>query len=140
MGQRNWTAIWPIIALAFPVLEMVGIYRIWQAVGWWTLIWLLLAAMLGFALIAAERVAFLPRLAESMLTGRHPFELIFSSGQRFLAGILFILPGAMSDVIALVLLLRAGWSPPPPRQPGPSGARQRPANDDVIEGEFRRED
>lgn len=141
MGHRYWTAIWPIIALAFPVLEMVGIYRIWQEAGFWTLLWLFVAGVLGFALIAAERVAFLPRLAESMLTGTHPFELVFTSGQRFLAGILLILPGAISDVVAVLLLLRAGWSPPPPpRRPGPMGPRQRPANDDVIEGDFSRVD
>lgn len=137
MGQRFWAAIWPIIALAFPVLEMVGIYRIWQGVGLWTLVWLGLAMMAGFALIAAERVAFMPRLAEAMLTGTHPLALLFVSGQRFLAGILFIFPGAISDVVALLLLLHAGWSPAPPQRPGRPA---RPGEKDVIEGEFRRMD
>lgn len=136
MGHRFWAAIWPIIALAFPVLEIVGIYRVWQMAGFWTLAWLALAGVLGIALIAAERVAFLPRLAEAMLTGRHPLELLFASGQRFLAGVLFILPGAISDIVALFLLLRAGWSPPPPRPGRPAG----PGEAEVIEGEFRRMD
>jgi hypothetical protein len=49
-----------------------------------------------------------------------------------------IFPGAISDVIALVLLLWAGFRPPPPppRPRGPGSA----ANDDVIEGDFRRVD
>lgn len=117
---------------------MVGIYRVWQAMGFWTLAWLLLAAAVGLTLIAAERVTFLPRLAESMLTGTHPLQLLLVSGQRFLAGVLFILPGAISDIVALLLLLRAGWSPPPPpRRPGRPG---RPGEEDVIEGEYRRMD
>jgi UPF0716 protein FxsA len=115
---------------------MVGIYWIWQGLGAWTLAWLALAAVAGFALIAAERVAFLPRLAESMLLGSHPFELLMASGQRFLAGILFILPGAITDLIALVLLLRAGLAPMPPAARRPS----RPADPDVIEGDYRRLD
>jgi UPF0716 protein FxsA len=137
MGLRLWAAIWPIIALAFPLLEIVGIYQIWQALGVWTLAWLVLAGALGIALIAAERVAFLPRLAEAMLTGSHPLELLFASGQRFLAGILFILPGALSDIVALLLLMRAGWSPAVPRS---SGRTSRPDQAEVIEGEFRRMD
>lgn len=115
---------------------MVGIYLIWQSIGAWTLTWLALAALAGFALIAAERVAFLPRLAESMMTGTHPLELLLASGQRFLAGVLLILPGAMSDLIALVLLLRAGLAPVAPKS-RPQGA---PRDADVIEGDFRRID
>jgi len=45
--MKFWAALWPIIALAVPVLEMVGIYRIWLGIGAWTLVWLLLAAVLG---------------------------------------------------------------------------------------------
>jgi len=136
MAYRIWAASWPIIALAFPVLEMVGIYLIWQSIGAWTLTWLALAALAGFALIAAERVAFLPRLAESMMTGTHPLELLLASGQRFLAGVLLILPGAMSDQVALVLLLRAGLAPVAPK----SRPKRTQGDADVIEGDFRRID
>jgi UPF0716 protein FxsA len=133
--MKFWAALWPIIALAVPVLEMVGIYRIWLGIGAWTLVWLLLAALLGAALIAAERATFLPSLAQTMLGGKPPLGLIFASGQRFLAGVLLILPGAISDVAAILLLFRAGLATTPAR--GKRGARAS-APPDVIEGEFER--
>ncbi len=114
--------------MAFPLLELVGIYQVWQAVGAWTLAWLAGAALAGFMLLAAERLSFLPRLAEGMLNGRHPIELILASGQRFVAAVLLILPGAGSDLLALWLLLRAAARPRPARSDG------------VIEGEFKRLD
>lgn len=128
---------WPIIALAFPVLEIVGIVLVWGEIGAWTLLWLLLAMLAGSALISLERVAFMPGLAAAMLGGGNPFQLLKVSGLRFLAGVLLIFPGAISDAFALLLLLWAGFRPPPPRMPRGPGAA---ANDDVIEGDFRRID
>jgi len=128
---------WPIIALAFPALEIVGIVLIWGEIGVWTLLWLLLAILAGSALISLERAAFMPGLAVAMSGGGNPFETLKASGLRFLAGLLLIFPGAISDVAALLLLLWAGSRPVPPRMPRGPGAA---ANDDVIEGDYRRID
>ena len=127
---------WPIIALAFPVLEIVGIVLVWGEIGFWTLLWLFLAMLAGAALIALERVAFLPGLAGALLAGGNPFDALKASGLRFLAGVLLIFPGPFSDAAALLLLVWAGLRPPPPppRRPGQA------ANDDVIEGDYRRVD
>jgi UPF0716 protein FxsA len=129
---------WPIIALAFPVLEIIGIVLIWDKIGFWTLAWLFLAVLAGSALIALERVAFLPGLAASVLAGANPLASLKSSGLRFLAGMLLIFPGAMSDGVAVLLLLWAGFRPALPAQVRrPPGSA---ANDDVIEGDYRRVD
>lgn len=135
---RLLAGFWLIIAVAFPLLEIWGIFRVWEALGWWTLAWLLLAVLAGVVLIAVERVAFLPGLAAAMLAGGNPFATLKASGLRFLAGLLLILPGAVSDGLALILLLWAGFRPMPvvmPRRPDAKAA-----NDDVIEGEYRRID
>lgn len=123
---------WPIIALAFPVLEIVGLALTWGRIGAWTLLWLLLAALAGAALIALERVAFLPALAAAVLAGKSPLASMQASGLRFLAGLLLIFPGVLSDALALCLVAWAGLRPPPPPR--------RPVDDGVIEGEFRRVD
>lgn len=137
-----------IIALALPVLELVGIYHIWQLAGWWTLVWLALAVIAGIQLMALERLAFLPRMMASLSSGQMPFAILTGSGLRFVAAGLLIFPGAISDALALVLLLvslffrgpKSAASGADAAGTATPGYRPRAANDDIIEGEFRRED
>ncbi len=143
MGLRWIGTFLAIIAFALPVLELVGIYQIWQVAGWWTLVWLALAGLAGLWLMALERLAFLPRMVASLASGSAPFAVLTGSGLRFIAAALLIFPGAITDAIALLLLVSSlffgGPTAPVPgvgRQP----AGPRAANDDVIEGDFRRED
>jgi len=141
-----------IIAVAIPALEIVGIYQVGTRIGFgWTLVWLLAAIFVGFAVIRKEQASFMPRLQQAMAQGHAPFALIWASGRRFLAGVLLIVPGPFSDIIALLLLL---WPQPKlapvdpnrpgPDRPGPSGSGPdqygRSKQGEVIEGDFRRED
>lgn len=134
----------PIIAVALPVLELVGIYWIWQWAGPWTLLWLAGAVLAGIALIRLEHATLAPRLMHALLHGQAPLRDLLGIGLRFLAGILLILPGALSDAVALILLLfTLGRKAPPPAPSGtpPSAPpRDRPDSGDVIEGEYRRMD
>ncbi len=131
-----------IIAVAIPALEIVGIYQVGSRIGvGWTLAWLLAAMFIGAAVIRQEQAAFMPRLQQAMAQGQAPFGLLWASGWRFLAGVLLIVPGAFSDVLALLLLL---WPGPKmargePVGPAPRQGAQR-TEGDVIEGEFRREE
>jgi UPF0716 protein FxsA len=134
-----------IIAVAIPALEIVGIYLVGSRFGLGpTLLWLLTAVLFGIFVIRQERATFLPRLQQALAQGEPPFALLWASGRRFLAGVLLIVPGPFSDLVALPLLL---W--PRPRLPRaamdpevPPAARQgsRGTPGDVIEGEYRRED
>ena len=129
-----------IIAVAVLALELVGIYHIGQRIGlWWTLLWLVAGIFAGVSIMRDAGAGLRQRLAASLQQGHEPFGVIWATGRRFLAGLLLILPGAGSDILALLLLL---W-PSPPRPTGtPPGAARRAhrPGDDVIEGEFRRED
>jgi UPF0716 protein FxsA len=125
--------IFGIIAVAFLALEMVGIYRVAQDIGWAaTLLWLLAAGIAGVAVIRRAGSGFLTGLLASAQAGQAPIAVVWSTGRRFLAGSLLIFPGIFSDLLGLLLLL---W--PGPRLPPPRPAER---DHDVIEGEFRRED
>lgn len=122
-----------LLLLSFPVLEAIGIFWVASAIGGWVLLWLLLAAVAGILLIRVERVAWGARLLFSVQSGAHPLASLFATGRILLAGGLLVFPGFISDAIALVLLLiPRTWGK---RQPDPL----RSANDDVLEGEFKRE-
>lgn len=134
-----------IIAVAIPALEIVGIYLVGSRIGLGlTLLWLVAAMLLGAAVIREEQASFMPRLQQAMAQGQAPFALLWASGRRFLAGVLLIVPGPFSDVVALLLLL---WPRPKlapsarePDEPMQPERPRRDANGEVIEGEFRRED
>jgi UPF0716 protein FxsA len=119
--------------VAFLALEMVGMYLIAREIGLMqTFLWLLAAFVAGIWVIRHAGAGFLPNLATSLNQGQAPLGILWATGRRFLAGALLILPGAISDLIALALLLWPGPKLPP--------ATQAPRDDGVIEGEFRRED
>lgn len=145
MGFRWVWASLGIIALALPALELVAIYQIWGLIGAWTLAWLALAALAGFWLIALERLAFLPRIVASLSGGASPWGIITGSGLRFVAAGLLIFPGPLSDAVALLLLLASlltGGVQPTRAPPGMGSPRHGPraANDEIIEGEYKRVD
>jgi UPF0716 protein FxsA len=118
-----------LILLAFPVLEVVLLIELADRFGWWLLGYLLLSAAFGATLIAEERVAVAARIIRNLEQGRHPVRALLTSAKKLVAGILLILPGVISDVVALLLLVIHL-----PASPRPA------ANDDIIEGEWRRED
>ncbi len=137
-----------LLLLSFPVLEAVGIFWMAGHLGAWVLLWLLVAALAGVALIRFERAAWGARLLFSLRSGGHPFAALFASGRMLLAGGLLLFPGFISDAIALVLLLIPGtWHRPlqaanddgPAPQAAPRQGEQASGAPATIDGEFRRE-
>ena len=125
------------VLIAFPLGEALSIMWVAGHIGWWTLAWLAAAFFGGITLIRFERIAFAPRMLFSMQRGDSPFRALFTSTRLFMAGGLLMFPGLVTDVMALALLLYPGtWKRPPTQY---SGATRPAANDEVIEGEFRRE-
>lgn len=122
-----------IIAIAFPVLEIVSIYQAWQWLGWWTLAWLLAAVGLGVLLVLDAQGGWPLEIGFAVLSGQSPMLALKGIGLRLAAAVLFIFPGLFSDAVASLLLLYSWFMPEP--------SRQQPSQDGgVIEGEFRRVD
>jgi UPF0716 protein FxsA len=126
------------IVLIFPLLDLVVTARFarWTGLPMW--MWLAGSAVAGLWVLANERVQFRARTlaafrGDSLLRG------LLDSGRRVLAGILLIVPGVLSDVIALLLLLfpinqRGAYGGPQPATAG------RPYRERTLDGDYRRLD
>jgi UPF0716 protein FxsA len=129
--------IFILALLTFPVAEIWILISLAGQYGWWVLLYLVVVALLGLQLIRDEKLLFSGRMMQSLTQGGNPIKAMFGSARNIIAGVLLIVPGVMTDIIAAVLLLipmrNNGQTPP-------AYPSEKAANDDVIEGEFRRED
>lgn len=130
-----------LILLAFPIAEIWILVSLMHLYGWWVVLYLIAIAFLGLQLIRDEKILFSGRMMQSLMQGGNPMKAMFGSARNIFAGILLIIPGVMTDLIAAGLLLI------PIKNAEPKGSQNQPhyqsekaANDDAIEGEFHRED
>ena len=93
------------IVLSFPVLDLLATARFarWTGVSLW--VWLAGGLVAGIALLRNERVAFHSRTVAAMHGEASMLRELLDSGRKVLAGFLFILPGVVSDLFGLGLLL-----------------------------------
>lgn len=93
------------IVLSFPVLDVIATSRLarWTGVPIW--VWLLGGLAAGVALLRNERLAFRSRTVAAMHGEVSVMRGLLDSGRKVLAGFLFLLPGVVSDLAALALLM-----------------------------------
>ncbi len=128
--------IFMLILLAFPIAEIWILVGLMHQYGWWVLLYLVVVAILGLQLIRDEKLLFSGRMMQSLTQGGNPMKAMFGSARNIFAGVLLIIPGVVTDVLAVVLLL----IPVNNKAQPPKYQAEKAANDDVIEGEFHRED
>ncbi len=136
-----------MLLLLLPVLEIILFIKVGGAIGVFpTLGLLLLAAVAGVTLIRVQGMQTIGRLQAAVESGSDPAKPLAHGALIVVAGILLLVPGFFTDVVALLLLI------PPLRdfliRRGASGAtvraatnvRPRPAHradpQDVIDAEF----
>lgn len=125
--------VYLMIVLGFPLFDLYATVRLarWTGIPAWA--WLGLPLVAGFLLLRNERLAFRERTIAALHGEHAALRELFDSGRKVLAGFLLLLPGVISDVLALALLAlplnvgRSGYAPS-------SAATGRAA----IEGEYRR--
>lgn len=133
--------LFALILLAFPIAEIVVLIQLADAYGWWLLVYLVVIGYLGLQLIKGEKVLMAPRMMQS-LAGGNPVKALMGTARNMVAGVLLLIPGVISDAIAVILLLIPFEQTKPNMQGGASQSTyrakryQKSANDDVIEGEF----
>ena len=93
-----------LIVLGFPLLDLYATVRFARWTGVPVYAWLGVAAIVGLYLLRNERTAFRANTVAAMHGEQPQLRGLFDSGRKVLAGILFLLPGVLSDLVALVLL------------------------------------
>ncbi|MBX9676247.1 MAG: FxsA family protein [Methylotenera sp.] len=135
-----------LILLAFPIAELFLLLSLADEYGWWILLYLVVIAYLGLQLIRGEKLLLTAKMMQSLTSGGNPVKTMLGSARNMVAGVLLIIPGVMTDMIAVILLLIPISKQNPNAttnqyeqpfqqtyQPNPDA---RAANDDVIEGEY----
>jgi UPF0716 protein FxsA len=144
------------LMISWPVLEVASIVEVSRWIGGFATFLLLAAgfAFGAFLIRSQSRVAGL-RVMEAVRAGKPPEKPLLDSGTITLAGVLFMIPGFVSDAVALFLLIpqvrefmwrgvsygfrSGGRVPRPQARPGPQAPQnqQKPQRaDDVIDVEF----
>lgn len=125
------------ILLAFPFLEIAILIELSQRYGWWVLVYLLTIGYLGLKLIRSEKDLIAARMFQQMGAGGNPISAMFSTARNMFAGVLLLIPGVISDVIAVALLLIPSKTPTAGNASSSADFNYRAsANDEVIEGEY----
>ena len=136
-----------LILLAFPFAEIFLLVDLAHRIGWWLLLYLVVVGLLGLQLIQGEKLLLSAKMMQSVASGGNPIKTMLGSARNMVAGVLLIIPGVLSDVIAVILLLipiknSHGKATPigttNQQQSNSSYQRAPAANDEVIEGEYTR--
>lgn len=126
-----------VILLAFPIAEIGLLLKLGQHYGAWVWVYLIVIGFLGLRLIRDEKTLFPGRIMQSLHQGGNPIKALFGSARNIIAGVLLIIPGIITDIIAVILLLIPIQKTTPHSN---TKTTYTASNDDIIEGEFRRED
>ena len=94
-----------LILLAFPIAEIWLLIELADRYGWLLLLYLVGIGWLGLRLIREEKSSFSVRMMQNMASGGNPVKAIFGSARNIIAGVLLMLPGVITDIIAVSLLL-----------------------------------
>lgn len=94
------------LILLLPVLEIAGFVVIGGEIGLGaTLLWMLAAALGGIALIRQGGLNAVTKLQSAVAAGREPGHSLIDGAAIVIAGLLLVVPGFVSDFLALILLL-----------------------------------
>lgn len=98
----------PVIVLLMPILEIAGFIVVGKALGLWlTLALIILTSLLGLIILRNGGLGMVRNLQNASQKGAEPAEAIVSGGMRVIAGILLFVPGFITDIIGLLLLMPA---------------------------------
>jgi UPF0716 protein FxsA len=133
-----------ILFIVVPLLELYVLIEVGSEIGALAVIGLLVAAAIaGGVLLRWQGLSLARRVRETLARGELPAVEMLEGTLLLFAGVLLLLPGFLSDIVAIALLLPwvrslliRRYATSRATHPADAGPR-RPQ---IIEGEFRRED
>jgi UPF0716 protein FxsA len=97
-----------LVLLAVPVAEIALFIEVGSRIGVWPTIGLVvLAAVIGAAVIRSQGFRSFEKLRAAMATGEDPGPALLDGALVLFAGVLLLIPGFLTDVAGLVLLIPA---------------------------------
>ena len=139
------------LLIGFPVLEATLLLKLAEHNLWFTVAWVAFGVIAGVALIKNARFALMARLGEALASGQFSLAAFIDSFRAVIAGLLFIFPGVVSDLAALLVLMLPSRTLAPispsylrrsntsNRQPPSSTPRRNGEAPVIIDGEFKRQ-
>lgn len=98
----------PVLAVAYVAVEVVSMIVVASIVGTLAMLVLLILSMVaGFALLRRNGFGAVGRIRAEVDRGRAPAAAFADTALVFIAGLLLIIPGFVSDILALLLLVPA---------------------------------
>ncbi len=92
--------------LALPIIEIALFIKVGQAIGLWpTLALVIGAGVAGMLLLRLQGLQIVGQMRSNMSSGRLPARDIADAMMIGMAALLLVLPGFLSDIVALALLL-----------------------------------
>ena len=156
----------PLLFIAIPLVELYFIIVVGEMIGaFWTVILVIMTAVIGVNLLRVQGMSTLTRAQRNMAQGQIPAMEMMEGVALAVAGVLLITPGFITDSIGLLCLIPAsrqaiiryimartsahttfsagmgGFQSNQPFQHKPEAKdKENPKVGRTIEGEYRRED
>lgn len=105
--RRRPVLRWILLAIVLlPIVEIAVLIMVGQSIGlWWTLALIVAVAVLGTWLARRESGRTYRALQQAVNSGRMPADEVTDAILLMVGGFLLLLPGFVSDVLALILVL-----------------------------------
>lgn len=101
-------SIVPLFVIFWPLAEIAGFILVGKAIGVWATLALVIGTgVLGAMLMRRQGMRLLRRVSVESRRGRTPGQALIHGSMIVVAGIMLLLPGFLTDVIGLALLIPA---------------------------------
>ncbi|GAB2634213.1 hypothetical protein GCM10027270_23400 [Nocardioides ginkgobilobae] len=103
-GRLGWVLV--LLFVGMPLLELYVLIQVGQVIGaWWTIALLVLASVVGAAIVRREGARAWRALVEALTQGRMPHRELADGALVLIGGTLLLTPGFATDLLGALLVL-----------------------------------